>query len=147
MNASDRIIQGLWIGEELSAMERMCIHSFLSHGHEFHLFVYANVENIPAGTIVKDGEEILSASSIFRYRDNGSYAGFSNFFRYELLWQRGGWWVDLDTICLRPFRFEDEYVIGSEPLAEGGSHPISGVLKVPPRSALMQYLTDACRAK
>ena len=44
-----------------------------------------------------------TASDIFRYRDNGSYAGFANFFRYELLRKRGGWWVDLDTICLRPF--------------------------------------------
>jgi hypothetical protein len=64
-----------------------------------------------------------------------------------LLWRHGGWWVDLDTICLRPFRFAEEYVIGSEPVAAGGSHPISGVLKAPPRSALMQHLTEVCRGK
>lgn len=147
MNPEDQVIQGLWVGTELSVMERMCINSFLRNGHRFHLFVYSDVENIPAGTVVQDGEEILPASAIFRYRDNGSYAGFSNFFRYELLWKRGGWWVDLDTICLRPFHFADEYVIGSEPIAAGGSHPISGVLKVPQQSALMQYLTKACRSK
>jgi hypothetical protein len=146
-NAADRLIQGLWIGPELSVMERLSISSFLANGHEFHLFVYTDVKNVPAGTVIRDGEEVLPASSIFRYRDNGSYAGFSNFFRYELLWEYGGWWVDLDTICLRPFRFAEDYVFGSEPTAVGGSHPISGVLKAPRRSPLMQYLTEVCRGK
>jgi hypothetical protein len=144
---TDHIIQGLWIGAELSVMEYLSIASFLANGHPFHLFVYSHVKNIPAGTIIRDGEEILPASAIFRYRDNGSYAGFANFFRYELLWKYGGWWVDLDTICLHPFRFADDYVIGSEPVADGGSHPISGVLKTPPQSPLMQYLTEVCRGK
>jgi hypothetical protein len=146
-NAPDDVIRGLWIGAELSVMEYLSIASFLAHGHQYHLFVYSEVKNIPAGAIACDGEEILPASSIFRYRHNGSYAGFSNSFRYELLWKYGGWWVDLDTICLRPFRFTDDYVIGSEPVADGGTHPISGVLKTPSQSPLMQYLTQVCRGK
>jgi hypothetical protein len=146
-NSADHVVHGMWIGAELSVMEQISIASFLANGHQFHLFVYSDVKNVPAGTIVRDGEEILPASAIFRYRDNGSYAGFSNFFRYELLWKYGGWWVDLDTICLRPFRFADEYVIGSEPVANGGSHPISGVLKAPRQSPLMEYLTQVCRSK
>jgi hypothetical protein len=146
-NAPDDVIQGLWIGAELSVMESLSIASFLAHGHQFHLFVYSDVKNVPAGTVTRDGEEILPASAIFRYRDNGSYAGFSNFFRYELLWKYGGWWVDLDTICLRPFRFANDYVIGSEPVADGGSHPISGVLKTPPQSPLIQYLKEVCGGK
>jgi hypothetical protein len=146
-NSADHVIQGLWIGAELSVMEHLSIASFLSNGHQFHLFVYSEVKNIPAGTVIRDGEEVLPASSIFRYRESGSYAGFSNFFRYELLCKYGGWWVDLDTICLHPFRFANDYVIGSEPVADGGSHPISGVMKMPSQSPLMQYLTQVCRAK
>jgi hypothetical protein len=146
-NTSDRIIQGLWIGSELSIMEQLSITSFLANGHEFHLFVYSEVKKVPSGTVLHDGEEILPASAIFTYRDNGSYAGFANFFRYELLWKCGGWWVDLDTICLHPFQFADDYVIGSEPVANGGSYPTSGVLKTPPQSPLMQYLTETCRGK
>jgi hypothetical protein len=145
--SADRVIQGLWIGPELSTMERLAVASFLANGHEFHLYVYSHVENVPSGTVLRDAEDILPASSIFRYRDNGSYAGFANFFRYELLWKYGGWWVDLDTVCLSPFRFADDYVIGSEPLADGGSQPINGVLKMPPQSSLMQYLTETCRGK
>jgi hypothetical protein len=144
---ANHIIQGLWIGAALSAMEYLSIESFLANGHEFRLFVYSDVENVPRGTVIRDGEEILPASAIFRYRDNGSYAGFANFFRYQLLWKEGGWWVDLDVICLRPFRFTDDHVIGSEPIPAGGLHPTSGVLKAPVGSALMEYLAATCRGK
>ena len=48
--------------------------------------------------------------------DSGSLAAFSNLFRYKLLLERGGWWVDTDVICLRPFRVRDELVIASEPV-------------------------------
>jgi glycosyl transferase-like sugar-binding protein len=146
-NPADRTITGLWIGSKLSVMEYLSIASFLANGHQFHLFVYSDVKNIPAGTVVRDGEEILPASAIFRYRDSSSYAGFANFFRYELLWKYGGWWVDLDVICLRPFQFADEYVIGSEPVSDGGTHPTNAVLKTPPQSSLMEYLIQVCRGK
>ncbi|MEO8495200.1 MAG: glycosyltransferase [Planctomycetota bacterium] len=144
---ANELIQGLWIGSELSVMERLSISSFLANGHPFDLYVYSDLPNVPDGTTIRDANEIMPSSSIFRYRENGSYAGFSNFFRYELLLQRGGWWVDLDTICMQPFTFGEDYVIGAEPVAAGGAHPISGVLKTPPHSELMTYLVQICRSK
>lgn len=36
-------------------------------------------------------------------------------FRYKLILERGGWWVDLDTVCLRPFDLDLEHVFASEP--------------------------------
>jgi hypothetical protein len=53
------IIQGLWVGPELSVMEQLSVSSFLRHGHQYHLYVYEDVKNIPEGTTVKDGHEIL----------------------------------------------------------------------------------------
>src|SRR6185369_14164179 len=107
-------IQCLWIGPRLSAMERLAIASFLRHGHEVHLYTYGHVAGIPLGTVVRDGNEILPASRIFFYSDCGSPSGFANFFRYKLLLERGGWWVDTDMVCLKPFDFADEYVFASE---------------------------------
>ena len=43
-----------------------------------------------------------------------SFAGFSNFFRYKLLLEKGGWWVDTDVVCLAPFDFPTPYVFASE---------------------------------
>src|SRR4029078_8374501 len=98
-----RVIQGLWIGDVLSRMERLSIASFLAQGHQFDLFTYGPVRNVPKGTRVRDPAEIMSRDRVFQYRDHASYAGFANFFRYKLLLDRGGWWVDLDSVCLRPF--------------------------------------------
>src|SRR5579883_2826667 len=71
-------------------MERLCIASFLKHGHEVHLYVYQDTEGIPPGTVVRDGREILPESRIFMYREYATYAGFANFFRYKLLLEKGG---------------------------------------------------------
>jgi Glycosyltransferase sugar-binding region containing DXD motif len=141
------IIQGLWIGDHLSTMEQLSIASFLDHGHEYHLYVYQPVSNVPAGTSVKDAYEILPESMIFQYRKHPSYAGFANFFRYKLLLDVGGWWVDTDTVCLRPFDFASDYVFSSEPTKAGTDTPSTGFIKVPPGSAIMGDAWAHCRVK
>lgn len=109
----NNIIQSLWIGNELSCMERMCIQSYISQGHEFHLYVYDNVKNVPVGTIIKDANTIISHDKVFLDEFNG-YVNFSNLFRYEMLFKNGGWWVDMDTVCLKHFDFVDEFIFSSE---------------------------------
>jgi len=146
LTAANRVVQGLWIGAELSVMEQMAIASFLMNGHEYHLYVYEDVKHIPAGTVVKDGGEVLPSSLIFQYRDFKSYSGFSNFFRYKLLLERGGWWVDTDVICLQPFDFAAAYVFSSE-ISEGQEVISSGVIKTPAGSAAMADAWQVCREK
>lgn len=143
---SNRIIQGLWIGAELSVMERLSVSSFLSNGHEYHLYVYDEMKGIPAGTVVKDASEILPASSIFQYKHQASYAGFANFFRYKLLLERGGWWVDTDVVCVRPFDFAEEHVFATE---RWGSEEVvtSGIIKAPAGSPVMAYAWEVCQKK
>ncbi len=99
------IIQSLWIGNPLSKLEQLCIQSFLDNGHEFHLYTYDKVGNIPPGAIVKDGNEILPADKIFR-DDHNSVASFSDWFRFVLLMKKGGYWVDMDIVCIKPFDFD-----------------------------------------
>jgi mannosyltransferase OCH1-like enzyme len=142
----NQIIQGLWVGNELSVMEQLSIASFLRNGHQYHLYVYEDVKSIPSGTTIKDANEILPASRIFQYKQQASYAGFSNFFRYKLVLERGGWWVDTDTICLRPFDFEAEYVFSSE-FAMGQEFINSGIFKAPAGSVVMAYAWSVCETK
>jgi hypothetical protein len=142
----NEIIQGLWIGAELSTMERMSVASFLKNGHPYHLYVYDDVKHVPTGTTLKDGNEILPASMIFQYKDFKSYAGFSNFFRYKLLLERGGWWVDTDIVCLRPFDFTDGQVFASE--LNGAEEVVSsGVIKAPRGSTVMAHAWQVCETK
>jgi hypothetical protein len=129
-------------------MERLSIQSFLDHGYAFHLYTYRTVENVPAGAIVLPGEDILPANEIFCYQKGfgkGSYAAFSNCFRYKLLLERGGWWTDLDCVCIRPMDFSDEHVVGNERTPEGVVRTNNGLIKAPRGSRLMAYCCNACQ--
>jgi mannosyltransferase OCH1-like enzyme len=142
----NRVMQGLWIGSTLSVMEKLSIKSFIDNGHEYHLYTYDDLPDVPARTVIKDGNEILPASAIFKYRDRPSYSAFSNFFRYKLLLERGGWWVDSDIVCLRPFDFAEDYVFSSE-MTPDGEVPNVGALKVPKGTEAMAYAWSVCQAK
>jgi len=114
----NKIVNGLWIGKSLSSIELLCIKSFLANGHDFYLWVYDQIETkLPEGTIVKDATEIILRENVFCYKNTnqyghgkGSYAGFSDIFRYKLLYEKGGWWVDMDVVCLKPLDFYEPYV-------------------------------------
>ncbi|MEM7349978.1 MAG: glycosyltransferase [Acidobacteriota bacterium] len=139
-----QILQSLWIGPALSCMEVLSIRSFLAHGYRYHLYTYDEVADLPAGAELRDAAEILPRSKVFRYREGGSFAGFSNFFRYRLLLERGGWWVDTDVVCVRPFDWGDEHVFASE-LAGSEDAVTTCVIKAPPGSPVMAYAWEVCR--
>lgn len=107
-------IQSLWIGKQLSIMEQLACASFLQNGHAFHLYVYNEVAGVPEEVVLKDADEIIPANRIFKYKDHDSYAGFANLFRYKLLLEKGGYWVDADVVCLRPFPSAPDYIFASE---------------------------------
>ena len=140
------LIQTLWIGPRLSAMERLSLESFVRHGHEVHLYTYGQVADVPVGVVVRDGGEILPEERIFYYRDQPSVSGFSNFFRYKLLLERGGWWVDTDMVCLAPLAFAGEHVFASE-LSKGVQCVNTGAMKAPAGSEAMAYAWEVCQSK
>jgi mannosyltransferase OCH1-like enzyme len=146
LNGTNKIIQGLWIGPELSALEQLSIDSFLQNGHEYHLYVYDQPKNVPAGTVIRNASEILPSSRIFQYREYQSYAGFANFFRYKLLLERGGWWVDSDTVCLKQFDFPEEHVFATE-IAKELEVINCGAIKTPKGSPAMAYAWGVCQTK
>jgi hypothetical protein len=139
-------VRSLWIGPRVSTLERVCISSFLAHGHTFELYAYGEVEGLPRGTTMRDANEILPESEIFRYSDRDSVAGFSNFFRFKLLLERGGWWVDLDVVCLRAFDFGADYVFASE-MNFDERLLSSAAIRVPAGSEFARYAWGVCRSK
>jgi len=154
------IIQSLWIGKSFSVMEQLCTSSFLQNGHAFHLYVYDEIKGVPKGVILKDATKIIHPEKIFKYAGYDTVAAFSDLFRYKLLLEKGGYWVDTDTICLKPFQYKSKYVFSSQRRKISSIKNIGrkafrhsnlfeiikanrianiGVIKTPPNSEIMDY--------
>ena len=133
-------VQTLWIGPVLSSVEHLSLTSFLENGHEVHLFVYENVQGVPDGVTILDAKDVLPSHEIFTVRN--SYAIFADWFRWELLFKKGGYWVDTDVICLKPFSFDDEIVFG----LENSTTANIAVLRFPKEHPLSRSLADLCKA-
>jgi hypothetical protein len=140
------VFQSLWLGARLSMMERLSIESFLKAGAEYHLYSYDRIENVPRGAVVREAREILPADEIFVYRHGfgkGSPACFSDMFRYKLLLEKGGWWVDTDVVCLRPFGFASDCVVGNHRVND--EERVNGaVIRMPAGSPVARYCYEAC---
>lgn len=141
MTESNKIVHGMWIGNELSSMELLTIKSFVANGHIFYLWIYdspviPDIENL----VLKNASEIIPKDYVFSYKSKnkfghgkGSYAGFSDIFRYKLLHEFGGWWVDMDVTCLKTFDFETPYVFR----AHHELDVVGNVMKCPKGSQVM----------
>lgn len=138
------IVQGLWIGGDLSKMEQLSISSFLKNNHPYHLYTYGSVGNIPEGVEVKDANEIIPEKDIFKIREG--YSSFSDFFRWKLVLDRGNWWVDTDAVCLRPLVFDSPYVFIGGLGRPGTSDCItSGLFKALAQSPIMKWGWERCQ--
>ncbi len=144
------IVQSLWVGPKLSDLEKYSIKSFQKQGHTFVLYTYGKVLGIPKNTIVKDGNEIISKEDLFDFKS--SFLPFSDLFRYAMLYKNGGYWVDLDMICLKKLDFKEPYIFSSERTIQKGPYrhrtktEISniGILKSPKNSKFYKELFEEC---
>lgn len=140
MLPENRIINSLWIGKELSPNEILCIKSYLYNGHEFHLYSYNQIRNVPAGTTTLDANIIIPHEvmvSLIWDIKNHAYTIFSDIFRYKLLYELGGWWSDLDAVCIRPYDLKQEYVFIEEQHKGKPDKVCGGVIKTPIHATIM----------
>jgi len=133
-----QIIQSFWTGSVLSPVEQLSIKSYLKAGHPFHLYTYGDVGTVPAGTVVKDANDIAPKWKLTKFQN---LANFSDYFRYLLLYKNGNWWSDLDSFCFQPFDFPEPYVFASQLSANPGNpeNLCGGIIKAPANSEIMRY--------
>lgn len=108
-------VTSLWIGDKLPDIQKLCIKSFLDHGHQFELYTYKQFDGIPEGTIVKDANAVIPESDIYRDVGQNSYGPFADWWSYKWLYENGGFWVDMDIVCVSdklpektPYAVKDE---------------------------------------
>lgn len=143
-------VNSLWIGGPLTSLELLTIKSFLDHGYSFHLWTYQPITVIFPEVIIRNAEEIMPEEEIFAYKNSnklghgkGSVAGFSDIFRYKLLYEKGGIWTDMDITCLRQIDFEEEYFFRYH--HQNGV--VGNLMKCPPKSSVMKYCYERAIAE
>ena len=131
-------INAIWIGPILGSVHAACLRSFLRHGHEVVLHTFEAPQDLPAGVKLFDAERLMKRAEIFRHRKTGSFALASDIYRYRILKEGMGAYVDCDIFCLRPFEHQD-YILGWET-----DEVVNGaVLKAPHDSQLLDALREA----
>ncbi|WP_158810270.1 glycosyltransferase [Beijerinckia sp. L45] len=91
------VFNTFWHGRELCPIAIACMNSFVYHGHSLNLYTYENIVNAGKHIALKDASLILPRDRI--YLAHGGFESLSDVFRYKLLLQEGGWWVDTDVVC------------------------------------------------
>jgi hypothetical protein len=108
-------------------------------GHTVLLHTYNEIDDLPEGVQCVDANEIIPQDKIFKHNKTGSYALFSDIFRYELLKKVNGVYVDCDVYCLKPLYIQNrDYLLGYE-----DDNKINGaVLALPKESELLSKLLN-----
>lgn len=135
----NKVIQSFWTGAPITTMERLCMQSYMSCGHEFHLYCYEDLGRLPSGVIVKDANEIVLRERLDAFPHKQQ---MGDYFRIALLLRTGHFWVDLDSCCLKYFDFPEEYVFCE---AAAARFVQNNPIKVPPNSQVMKYCYAAIK--
>ena len=99
--------------------------SFIRHGYELRIHTYEPNRDYPEEASVCDAERLLPKELSTAYTQAGkkeSLASFANRFRYKLLLEQGGLWIDTDMLCLRPEQemaqfahcYQDKLLVGRQ---------------------------------
>jgi len=139
MMRKDYEIGMLWVEGPLSYVEVLCAASFRDAGHHVKLYHYGEVQNVPEGIERVHGDSVLRIDRFLQHGRTGSFALFSDVFRYHLLRRNDRMiWAELDAYCVRPFQSETGHFFGWE----SRHHINGGVLGLPPDSDALGQLLE-----
>ena len=129
-----------WHGPALSRIERLCMASFIANGHAVRLHAYAELAGVPAGVDLIDAATILPRAVLDAHIESRPLALFADRFRYQLLLDHGGLWVDTDVVCLKPFdHARAEIFAWQDALTINNA-----VLGLPPAHPLARHMLELC---
>ncbi len=110
-------VQTLWIGDELNELAELSIKSWLDLG--YHVDLYTDCwkeDNVLQDTRIKQ----IDAREIWDFDDIGEILPFSDLWRFKLLYQKGGVWLDADMVLLDQLPY-DKILISSEYTMKSGA--------------------------
>lgn len=136
---STRSVSALWIGGPLGPYERLCLTSFVRSGFAVQLFTFDDSLPVPPGVVRRMAGDILPAGSVFEnVHERGTFAAYSNVFRYRLLQLEDTTWVDADVLSVADELPGTPYLFGDQ----GGGLVNGAVLHAPSDSPFLAHLYD-----
>jgi hypothetical protein len=90
-----------WAYGDLRRLETIAVSSFLKNGYHLNIWTYGEISNAPRGANLRNARDVLPEKMVFLNR-RGSYASFSDLFRYTVLNTIGGLYSDTDVIAITP---------------------------------------------
>ncbi|MGX7874086.1 glycosyltransferase [Mesorhizobium sp. ORM6] len=96
--------------------------SMRAAGHPVRVWSYAPEKLeflVPHGVELRNADDIMPRALFERIVAGSEIRYFSDIFRYALLYEHGGLWMDTDVIMMRPFPFRGDYFFN---LQWRGSH-------------------------
>lgn len=132
------IVNTIWIGGELGPIHAACLRSFVREGHDVVLHSYARPHDTPDGVRLFDASKLMKEEEIVLHKKTGSLTLAADRYRYRILREGMGLYVDCDVYCLQPFP-QDQYVFGWE----DDDTINNAVLNMPHDSALLKHILKA----
>lgn len=135
------VFYSYWYDGELPPYARMSINSYVRNGHTLVLYTHGKIPNAPHGCIIGDAHKYITDKETQPFlQANRKLRMLSDWFRYRLMYDRGGWWVDTDTILIpdNPIP-KGEYVF----FWQNEGSLANGIFRVPKNAPLMLKM-DGC---
>ena len=133
------IFRSFWHVPPLGPYQLLCLRSFASRATCVEVFSYDPDFVVPEWVIRRDAREIFPTEKVLRYQTVrfgcGSPALHANLFRYMMLHELGGWWIDLDVILMQPMLPDDEIFFARQ--GELSTRVGNSVLRFPTKHPLI----------
>lgn len=138
-------IHCFWSHARPSEMANLALRSMIRQGHPVKLYTYDDVATmqalVPAGVIVADAGSVVERSLYQHAVVQSEIRYFSDIFRYAVLHEFGGWWLDTDIVLVKPLNFASEHVFSTQwSGVEDGHVCAGGVMRAPKGSVHMANL-------
>lgn len=136
-------LSSFWFGPKLTWVELLSLSSAAALSSQVTLYSYSGEGEKLDRVANRDARIVLPRSQVFENpRQPGTFAGFSNIFRYELIANRDEIWFDLDVVFTDWSVPSSGYVMGYE----NSKGTVNGaVLGAPIGSAFSRKLQEKSR--
>jgi len=120
--------------------------SMRAAGHPVRVWSYSPQKLdflLPLGVDVRSAEDVMPRGLFERIVAGSEIRYFSDIFRYAVLYEHGGLWMDTDVVLLRPFPFHGDYFFNLQWRGAHKGHLICGnVMYATPYSRHLRALYE-----